>query len=211
MNAITMKSLFLSIASLCLFSLNAEARIFGMLSETENKTETIQIESLGGINDIALKVSFVGYKTRLRATINSGFENINGPVQYDQESDDSKPALVVSLIQEPVFPPFFNYYALPEELSKEARDQIAKEHQELVDREFSLKPQVQYHSLRSILGDVIKKEYLEQAYNTVVSGQVKLILVVQYARNEDPDFSLKRIIFNTQTLRSGGLLHSSTK
>ncbi|MNL09850.1 hypothetical protein D3C87_1306250 [compost metagenome] len=183
-----------------------------MLSETEDKTETIQIESLGGINDIALKVSFVGYKTRLRATISSGFENINGPIQYDQESDDGKPALVLSLTQEPVFPPFFNYYALPEELSKEARDQIAKEHQELVDKEFSLKPQVQYLSLReNILGDVIKKEYQEQAYNAVVSGQVKLILVVQSARNEDPDFSLKRIMFNTQTLRSGGILHSSGK
>lgn len=208
MNAISMKSFLLSIAALCMFSLNAEARIMGMLAETEDKKETIQIESLGGINDIAVKVSFVGYKTRLRATTNSGFENINGSVDYDQQSEDGQQALVVTLIQEFEFPPFFNYYAEPEE----TRDQLAKAHDELIEREFSPKPQTQYLSLKeNILGGVIKKEYIDQAYDAVVSGQLKIILVVQYARNEDPDFSLKRIPLDTKTLRSGGLLHSSYK
>jgi hypothetical protein len=182
------------------FALQSQARIMGLLAESVDGSENLKIESVGTPLDALIKVSFEGYETQLEPGMNSAFRNLNGSVSLAERAGAGyEDAIVISLTQEPQFPPFFNAFIYPES-EREAKS-----------AEWNAKAAVLYGTRtqflnlkQDILAKLIKEEYVEQIYAEIIHGNRPLVIAIQSKKAGGDDYSYKFIRLDRKTFFTGG-------
>ncbi|GEM_PF-6354002 len=179
-------------------SINAHARIFGLLAESE--TEKIKMEAVGPASDAMLRISFKGLRgIPLSASLNTGFVSTKGEVSLQEVAGvDFRASLIIALTQD--MGEFYKRADRFQEISKNMTDENAK--QELESNMLGYSDEVRVLNLKEdILKKVIRPEHLEEAYNAVVEGRLPLVFAIQEMKADEYDYSLKYVRVNPSSLR----------
>ena len=186
-------------------ALQSQARIMGLLAESADGSENLKIEVAGTPIDASLKISFDGYKTQLEPSIYSAFASVNGAITLQKiAGPDFQVSYVISLSQEPQFPPFFNANDYPES------EQQAKSDEWDAKARAMHGPQVQVLNFKKdILAKVIKPEYVDKVYENILNGRIPLILAIQRLEADASDYSYKYIRLDRKMFYLGGVFYQT--
>jgi len=192
------KAAIFGILMASMVSIDAQARIFGLLAESE--TEKIKIEAVGPAKDAMLRVSFNGLRgVPLTASMDTGFVSTKGDVSFQEIAGvDFRASLIVALRQD--IGEFYKRADRFSEISKGMTDENAK--RELESNMLGSSDEVRVLSLKEdILKKVIRPEHLEDAYRAVVEGRLPLVFAIQEMKAGDYDYSLKYVRVNPSSFR----------